>query len=746
MTTYNTGNPLGSAAPKDLYDNAENLDTALHTGENTWVDRFGNTRTSWAGATGYQILGDYAGGIEITERNQIVREGGEYWRLKGSVDLPYTTTGTWVGDDENRFVSVGDAALRQELAADGGAFLVKDAVASVANVTELRALTGLVDGAAVFVADDGSGGAATYTINSGSESEDLPYIVELDSGQRATSEKSRANNLLQFTNAEEMRAQKGRRDKQIAFLSGYDEDSQSVRSQRFYWDSASTEADNGRTVFAVSGVATGRWLSGENTQDSTSKALNRTRGFGSRDNPWGIKGVNILGDSISHGADSTDIPNNSWVGIFRKMLQIEYGGTHYGFCSFLDYLGVGTGEYHSVTRSGWSPQTQENASHTMNGRGYSANTPGSTIDVVVPTGEKMFAVWYSGGSTGVIDVKVNGASVGTIDTSVGPYGIARSDTFDIVDNGFGKCDITLELSSGEATVCGMSYLDSEKTFQVNNFSDSGRRGRVPDEAVIEAACQGCQFLVWALGTNDDNFSAGSPEIAQFRQRMDWLVQYATANDTKMYFLELNFRQYNDNAVRAEIRRAVSMIPSAELVSMPDLLKIGNRTAQLAALGSGGSGFLYDDATHPSDMGHKVIAETLAQRCGLSVTSKRQAEMLHGKWVPIDLAAGGFENTFTDSNRVSAYKQVGTDWLVRLWIGTPSAKDGDTIATLPFASSVTRYVAGTFSALTANKNEVQVQSGTPSTTLLYREVAGTPPTYANEFVIGGRRHETFGPYQ
>lgn len=161
MTTYNTGNPVGSAAPKDLYDNAENLDTAIHTGEKTWVDRLGNTRTSWAGATGYQILGDYAGGIEITERNQIVREGGEYWRLKGSVDLPYTTTGTWVGDDEDRFVSVGDAVLRSELALDGGVFLVKDAVASVANVTELRELTGLVDGQKLYLTSYYDGWAAT---------------------------------------------------------------------------------------------------------------------------------------------------------------------------------------------------------------------------------------------------------------------------------------------------------------------------------------------------------------------------------------------------------------------------------------------------------------------------------------------------------------------------------------------------------------------------------------------------------
>src|SRR5699024_5116756 len=41
---------------------------------------------------------------------------GEFWRLSGQVELPYTTTGDW-GDEEGRFVAVGDAALRQQLAA-----------------------------------------------------------------------------------------------------------------------------------------------------------------------------------------------------------------------------------------------------------------------------------------------------------------------------------------------------------------------------------------------------------------------------------------------------------------------------------------------------------------------------------------------------------------------------------------------------------------------------------------------------
>lgn len=137
MTTYKTGNPIGSTDPKDLYDNAENLDTAVNDlSRATWSDRLGRSRKTMSGmerefnadqddrdarfntfiaSSGYQFLGDYAVGIEITEYNQIVRDAnGEFWRLSGEVELPYTTTGAGL-PEEGLFVAVGDAALRQEL-------------------------------------------------------------------------------------------------------------------------------------------------------------------------------------------------------------------------------------------------------------------------------------------------------------------------------------------------------------------------------------------------------------------------------------------------------------------------------------------------------------------------------------------------------------------------------------------------------------------------------------------------------
>src|SRR5690606_20084134 len=46
---FNTGNPLGSPDPRDLYDNAGNLDLAINSEEETWRDRFGRDRLSWGG-------------------------------------------------------------------------------------------------------------------------------------------------------------------------------------------------------------------------------------------------------------------------------------------------------------------------------------------------------------------------------------------------------------------------------------------------------------------------------------------------------------------------------------------------------------------------------------------------------------------------------------------------------------------------------------------------------------------------
>lgn len=151
MSTYKTGNPLGSAAVKDLFDNAENLDFALNSlTALMWTDRLGKTRRSFFGmesafvtqltsqesrfntfiqSSGYQIVGDYtAGPLTLTDYNQLIRYNNELYKLTAATYIPFTTTGntdeTWNDADAAHFVSVGDAALRQNLGSSDGANLI----------------------------------------------------------------------------------------------------------------------------------------------------------------------------------------------------------------------------------------------------------------------------------------------------------------------------------------------------------------------------------------------------------------------------------------------------------------------------------------------------------------------------------------------------------------------------------------------------------------------------------------------
>lgn len=142
MTKYNTGNPVGSADPRDLSDNAKNADYLENGTAEKYPDRLGKLRKSRAGmekdfddflaASGYQFLDDYAAGIEVTAYNQVIRDSGEFWRAAAGTSLPYTTTGSGMPEG-GAFKSVGDAALRQELSGSNGADKVGRGSSTVAD-------------------------------------------------------------------------------------------------------------------------------------------------------------------------------------------------------------------------------------------------------------------------------------------------------------------------------------------------------------------------------------------------------------------------------------------------------------------------------------------------------------------------------------------------------------------------------------------------------------------------------------
>ena len=135
----------GSTSPQVLLKNAINLDKLVNDRESESLpDRFDVLRRTWFGmekahdrqmqsqenrfdtfiaSSGYDVIGDYTSGpLKIEEYNQLIRYNNELYKLTAATDIPFTTAGntdeTWTSTDAAHFVSVGDAALRQNLGSD----------------------------------------------------------------------------------------------------------------------------------------------------------------------------------------------------------------------------------------------------------------------------------------------------------------------------------------------------------------------------------------------------------------------------------------------------------------------------------------------------------------------------------------------------------------------------------------------------------------------------------------------------
>ena len=198
MTTYNTGNPLGSAAAKDLYDNAQNFDFALNNlTQSIWLDRFGVGRRTWFGLEvmvanaaekfGYiTLIGvTFTTGATVKINEVLLNTANNtYYKWTGSFPAggkivpPSSTPESTGGIGPGKWLSVGDSTLRGELAESDGSGMVghgdktvddaltelektqgKDgfnAIGRFLNLAELRAFPPSAVGDVVFVASSAS--------------------------------------------------------------------------------------------------------------------------------------------------------------------------------------------------------------------------------------------------------------------------------------------------------------------------------------------------------------------------------------------------------------------------------------------------------------------------------------------------------------------------------------------------------------------------------------------------------------
>lgn len=128
--TYDTSNePLGSTAVKVLYNNASNLDDAVNSDDDTWVDRppFGRVRRTWRGmenafdeflaGTAFELPPlVYVDGtpLQVDRATQLIQRSGLLYSVKLPSTFPVNLSGTWTTDEPMLTVR-NDQSLRQGL-------------------------------------------------------------------------------------------------------------------------------------------------------------------------------------------------------------------------------------------------------------------------------------------------------------------------------------------------------------------------------------------------------------------------------------------------------------------------------------------------------------------------------------------------------------------------------------------------------------------------------------------------------
>ncbi|MDQ7209000.1 hypothetical protein RCH46_09210 [Serratia fonticola] len=160
MTTPSR-NPVPSELPQDLKFNSGKIDEFVNSIINQYIDRFGSAHLTIAGITaiarsvieqikadgaeavasiGWQELGDWAVSLTINNREQIVWYDNAWYKYIGELphtiigDSPATDGGIW--SDENpsgKWVNIGDASVRGDLAKPSGAAMIGSSSGTVAE-------------------------------------------------------------------------------------------------------------------------------------------------------------------------------------------------------------------------------------------------------------------------------------------------------------------------------------------------------------------------------------------------------------------------------------------------------------------------------------------------------------------------------------------------------------------------------------------------------------------------------------
>lgn len=180
--TYNTGNPIGSTDARDRSDNSENLDLAVNSLSQTFVDRLGVTRDTLEGIyqkSAYYRAGTFEAGYTLTNNRQTLAYGNIEYSWSGAfpkVVQAGSTPAASGGIGAGAWVDRSGDLLRQELASNSGLSLI----GTFPTMVALKLVAGTATGKRAYIREYNTGtnlGSGWFTWDAASTVSDDGGVV-----------------------------------------------------------------------------------------------------------------------------------------------------------------------------------------------------------------------------------------------------------------------------------------------------------------------------------------------------------------------------------------------------------------------------------------------------------------------------------------------------------------------------------------------------------------------------------------
>ena len=346
-----------------------------------------------------------------------------------------------------------------------------------------------------------------------------------------------------------------------------------------------------------------------------------------KDDLYGFKSINVLGTSISHGANAFDVINQSWTGIMRKFIQEEFKTTNHGYVSMINIsnsIGAYV-DYHVINPVGtW---TKSLTSDTLGFGSYKSSNIGDKLELTIKKPFKYFRVLFKRQTNGGIITAKIGTTVIDINTSGASFNAGISAKIEVYGEPDYPVILTLEKKDSKLTeILGVMYYDNEEDVFFNNYSRSGLTLNEIDDTILDYICK-TNVLFFELGHND---RYSNTDISVFKSKIDRIISSINMNKTKLIVLDTIWYEGTSDKYRVELKRLADStnaiyIPFHEIMNYSDNMEWKNND------------FL-SDFSHPSPNGHQQIAEITSKECRLGVSSKSIVEKLQNEsdWMYLEL--------------------------------------------------------------------------------------------------------------